>query len=56
MHTKESRCAYGVLVMAIYWVTEAIPLPATALLPMVIFPAFGVLTSKEIAVNYLKVR
>ncbi|NUL46848.1 DASS family sodium-coupled anion symporter [Cellulosimicrobium funkei] len=27
--------------MALWWMTEAIPIPATALLPLVIFPAFG---------------
>lgn len=33
--------AVGIL-MAIWWVTEAIPIPATALLPLVLFPALGV--------------
>lgn len=27
--------------MAVWWMMEAIPIPATALLPLVIFPAFG---------------
>ncbi|WP_038683482.1 SLC13 family permease [Rubrobacter radiotolerans] len=29
------------LLMAVWWVTEALPLPATALLPIVLFPLFG---------------
>lgn len=33
--------AVGVL-MAIWWITEAIPIPATALLPLVLFPALDV--------------
>jgi sodium-dependent dicarboxylate transporter 2/3/5 len=33
--------AVGVL-MAIWWITEAIPIPATALLPLVLFPLLGV--------------
>ena len=33
--------AVGVL-MAVWWVTEAIPISATALLPLVLFPALGV--------------
>ena len=33
--------AIGVL-MAIWWISEAIPIPATALLPLVLFPLLGV--------------
>ena len=36
-----------------YWVTEAIPLAVTALLPLILFPAFGVLTARATASNYL---
>nr|XP_006814711.1 PREDICTED: solute carrier family 13 member 5-like [Saccoglossus kowalevskii] len=40
--------------MAVYWVTEVIPLAVTALLPMVLFPTLGVLDSKRTCSNYLK--
>ena len=30
------------LLMAIWWITEAIPIPATALLPLVLFPLLGI--------------
>lgn len=33
--------AVGVL-MAVWWMTEAVPIPATALIPLVTFPALGV--------------
>ncbi len=39
--------------MAVYWVTEVVPLAVTALLPLILFPALGVLTAREAAVNYL---
>ena len=52
---QEAKAAYGVLVMAVYWMTESIPLPATALMPMFIFPMLGVMGAKDIAKNYLKV-
>lgn len=37
------------LLTAIWWVTEALPIPATSLLPFVLFPLFGVLTHQEAA-------
>ncbi len=36
------RVAAVAALMAIWWVTEAIPIPATALLPLVLFPLLGV--------------
>jgi sodium-dependent dicarboxylate transporter 2/3/5 len=34
------------VLMATWWITEAIPLAATAILPMVLFPLIGILTGK----------
>jgi sodium-dependent dicarboxylate transporter 2/3/5 len=44
-------CAIAVL-MATWWVTEAIPLSVTALLPVVLFPLLGVLDGKDISTAY----
>jgi sodium-dependent dicarboxylate transporter 2/3/5 len=38
--------------MAIWWVSEAIPVPATALLPILLFPVLGVLDGSEITRAY----
>ncbi len=38
--------------MAVLWMTEAVPLAATALLPLVLFPLLGVASSREAAVGY----
>ncbi len=43
--------AIGVL-MAAWWMTEALPLSATALLPIVLFPVFGVLSVEEATAPY----
>ena len=40
------------ILMAIWWVTEAIPLAATALLPVVLFPLFGVVDGKTVSAMY----
>jgi len=38
--------------MVTWWVTEAAPIPVTALLPMVLFPLFTVATAREAAAPY----
>jgi len=38
--------------MAIWWITEAVPIPVTALLPLVLFPALGVLGMADAAAPY----
>lgn len=38
--------------MVAWWVTEAAPIPVTALLPMVLFPLFTIATAREAAAPY----
>lgn len=52
---QESRCAYVVILMAVYWMTEALPLGVTALLPIVALPVLGITGAKQAASNYIKV-
>ena len=47
-----SMAAVGIL-MAIWWMTEAIPLPATALVPIAAFPILGIMTGKNVASSYI---
>ncbi|XP_038854595.1 solute carrier family 13 member 1 [Salvelinus namaycush] len=51
---KVSECAFVLCVMAVYWLTEALPLAATALLPALLFPLFGIMKSSQVAGVYLK--
>lgn len=46
------RAAAVTLLMATWWITEAIPISATALIPLVFFPVLGVLTAQQTAMNY----
>jgi sodium-dependent dicarboxylate transporter 2/3/5 len=46
------RTAAVAVLMAVWWVTEAIPISATALLPLVLFPVLGVDTITATAAPY----
>ena len=39
--------------MVVWWITEALPLAATALLPLVLFPVLGITSGKEVAAVYM---
>uniref|UniRef100_A0A8C7EDH5 Solute carrier family 13 member 5 n=1 Tax=Nothoprocta perdicaria TaxID=30464 RepID=A0A8C7EDH5_NOTPE len=52
--TPEAKCAYVIMVMAVYWCTEVIPLAVTSLMPVVFFPLLGVQDSKTVCLQYLK--
>ncbi|KAF5284221.1 hypothetical protein FQR65_LT00221 [Abscondita terminalis] len=53
-NTPDMRCLYVVILMAGFWVTECLPLPVTALIPMVLFPLMGILDSEATSLGYLK--
>jgi len=40
------------LLMALWWITEAVPLAATALLPVALFPLFGIVDGKAVSSIY----
>jgi sodium-dependent dicarboxylate transporter 2/3/5 len=50
---SSARFAAAVLAwMAAWWLTEAVPLAATSLLPLILFPILGVMSGKESAAPY----
>uniref|UniRef100_A0A672KFL3 Solute carrier family 13 member 5-like n=1 Tax=Sinocyclocheilus grahami TaxID=75366 RepID=A0A672KFL3_SINGR len=51
---QEASCAYVIILMAVYWCTEALPLAVTSLLPVVLFPMLGIMQSKMVCMQYLK--
>ncbi|CAL4161095.1 unnamed protein product [Meganyctiphanes norvegica] len=53
MPSSEIRCAYVIAVMAVYWMTEAIPMSVTALIPIFAFPLLGVMSTQETCIVYL---
>jgi len=40
------------IVCAVWWIFEAIPIPATSLLPLAAFPLLGILTANEVGAAY----
>ncbi len=46
------QCAALVVLMAILWMTEALPLSITALLPFVAFPFMGIMPADKVAAAY----
>ena len=47
-----TRMAAIALLMSVWWITEAIPLAATAILPMILYPLMGILEGKATAPIY----
>lgn len=52
-NTKVTKVAAVAVLMAIWWITEAIPLAATSLVPLVLFPLLGVLSGADISASYI---
>lgn len=52
MSAEARNVAIVTIMMAIWWMTEAIPIYATAFLPMAMYPLLGILPASETAVNY----
>ncbi|CAG7816075.1 unnamed protein product [Allacma fusca] len=51
---KEPYAAYVISLMAVYWMTECLPLAITSLLPIALFPIFGIVSSDDLATVYMK--
>lgn len=52
MPAAARRTAAVAVLMSVWWLTETIPLAATALLPLALFPALGVLSAADAAAPY----
>uniref|UniRef100_A0A3B4BC90 Uncharacterized protein n=1 Tax=Periophthalmus magnuspinnatus TaxID=409849 RepID=A0A3B4BC90_9GOBI len=52
--TPEGKCGFAIILMALYWCTECIPLAVTALLPVILFPMLQIMESDEVCIQYLK--
>ncbi|NXK08763.1 S13A2 protein, partial [Herpetotheres cachinnans] len=51
---QEARCGYVIIVMALFWCTEALPLAVTSLFPVLLFPIMNIMDSTTVCREYLK--
>ena len=52
MPDPAKKMAASALLMAILWITEAIPIPVTAILPIVLFPILKIMPTDKVTPNY----
>jgi sodium-dependent dicarboxylate transporter 2/3/5 len=52
MKPEALKVAAVTVLMAVWWITEAIPLPATSLLPIALFPLLGIMKSAAATAPY----
>ncbi len=53
IHSPEAKRTLAIAVlMATWWVSEALPIAAVSLLPLVLFPAFGIMDTGDVASQY----
>ncbi len=51
---EEGKLMLGLtLWMAIWWITEAVPIAGTALLPLIVLPLLGIVSIKQVSSNYM---
>ncbi len=52
MQQQGMMVAAVTLLMVVFWITEAIPIPATALFPIALFPMLGVMPAAKVTASY----
>ncbi len=51
---NRERCAFVMIVMSVYWILELLPLAATSLVPVVLCPVLGILSTNDVSMVYMK--
>lgn len=52
--SNEANCAFILVVMSVYWITECVPIALTSIIPIFLFPLFGLMKSKTVSPIYFK--
>ncbi|MEX0812238.1 MAG: SLC13 family permease [Chitinophagales bacterium] len=48
-----AHMTFVVLWMAIWWITEVVPIAITSMLPVLLFPLFGIMSTADVAPQYM---
>ncbi|KAK2714473.1 solute carrier family 13 member 2-like [Artemia franciscana] len=51
---EASRCGIVIVTISLLWMTESLPIAVTSLLPVVLLPLYGVLSTHAVCISYLK--
>jgi sodium-dependent dicarboxylate transporter 2/3/5 len=52
MPSLAKKMAASALLMAIWWISEALPIPVTSVVPIVLFPLLDIMPTDRVTVNY----
>lgn len=52
-NSKIGKVAAVAVLMAVWWISEAVPIAATSLIPLILFPFLGVLSGADISASYI---
>ncbi len=52
-HRETTYMLAVAVLMAIWWMTEAVPVAITALIPIVLYPIFGIMSGKAVSATYI---
>lgn len=53
MQPVAMKCLYIIALMAMFWVTEVLPLPITGMIPVVLYPLMGIMSTNETCLCYM---
>lgn len=52
--TDPAKCGYVILLMALYWMCDLLPLAITSLIPVALFPMMGIMDTGSTSMQYMK--
>lgn len=53
LNSEAQRLFAIAVLMAVWWMTEAVPLAVTSLLPLILYPILGIMKTSDISPNYM---